>query len=175
MSINGVIVIWFFAVLFSIVISSKIALLLLIGFLVWYGYLTCYSKFFLKTPAKSRLFGKNSLEIHLGTKAKKSPSKFMSLFIDSIIWAKENDIKRAVLFTWYSKEKTFKDYFNDKAEITTPSFFEDFSNIYINPSYWFYNTGKKHLKVTIKVDQLTDNEINLLKNKNTRLKLRERK
>ncbi|MBX0357707.1 hypothetical protein [Halobacillus sp. Nhm2S1] len=147
-----------------------IALILLLIVLTWYysNLLKCKFK---GVPGDSRLFN-NVLEIHIGKRAKKNPVRFIILFIDSILWAKQNGINKAVFFTWYGKEGTFEKYFNDKVDVSNPNLFERVSNIMINKYYWFNKTGNKPIKVQVRVNELTQEEIQTIQKKRERLSKR---
>lgn len=143
------------------------AVILLFILIVWYCS-NLYKSKLKGIPAKSRLF-RGILEVHVGKMAIKKPERFIILFIDSILWAKENNIDKAVFFTWYSKHNTFQKYFNDKVDISYPSLFDRISNIYINSSYWFHRTGKKPMKVEIRVKDITELEIKEIQKQKDRL------
>ncbi|QIZ08447.1 hypothetical protein HFZ78_18460 [Priestia megaterium] len=172
MNINGIIV-WFFmlfiiAFIYYLISGNTIfASVLVILIVIWYGYILFQSKL-RGIPAKSKLF-RGILEVHVGNKAKECPFKFLLLFLDSILWAKEKNIDKAIFFTWYSKEATFVRYFGTKVNVSYPSFFERLCNIYINPSYWSYKTGKQPMKVVIWVNKLTATEIQLLQDRRDKI------
>jgi hypothetical protein len=172
LNINGIIV-WFFilfiiAFIYYLISGNTIfALALVILIVIWYGYILFQSKV-KGIPSKSKLF-RGILEVHVGNQAKESPFKFLLLFLDSILWAKENNIEKAIFFTWYSKRETFIRYFGSKVNISYPSFFERLSNIYINPSFWFHKTGKQPMKVEVWINQLTATEIQLLQDKRDKI------
>lgn len=178
MGINSVLflfIIFFIPLMILYVITVNafffvISLVLLIFTLAWYYYNLIYCKI-KRIPASSRLF-RGILEIHIGNKAKKKPEKFMVLFIDSVLWASENNIKKAIFYTWYGNENSLERYFKDRLVITKPNIYEDICNIYINPAYWFHNTGKKHIKVVINVNELNESDISILNHQRDRLQKR---
>ncbi len=129
------------------------------------NFLKCKIK---KIPAKSRLF-RGILEVHVGKKARQK-SEFLMLVIDSILWAKRNNVSRALLFTWYGNEKLFKSYFNGFVTISEPSRFERLCNFTLNLAYNKKNKiGDKRFKVTIDVGELSTDIINSLEKKRERL------
>lgn len=116
----------------------------------------------------SRIFlGK--LEIHIGNEAKGNNRKFFAIFIDNIIWARENNIECIEFYSWLNIEDAMKDLLKDSIIITIPNFYKTIGNQYLNPYYWNSKDKNPLLKFTIDTSKFDEEILQTLKEKSKRL------
>lgn len=119
----------------------------------------------------SRIFlGK--LEIHIGNEAKGNKRKFFGIFIDNIIWAKENNIECVEFYSWLNIEDKMKGLLGDSVTITKPNFYQAIGNQYINFYYWRSEDKNPLLKITIDTSKIDEEIFETLKQKSIQLNRR---